>query len=95
MAKLRFRRQTRLPDAHWQITRPQPNREKPEIMTSKTAQTLSVLRLLPKAALIMLVLSAPVLAVPSLRADTGSTIEAPQQKKTGMGFVLLVSLQRS
>ena len=64
-------------------------------MTSKIALTLSVLRLLPKAVLMMLVLAAPVLAVPSLRADIGSTIEAPQQKKTGVGFVLLVSLQRS
>lgn len=64
-------------------------------MTSKIAQTLTVLRLLPKAALMMLVLAAPVLAVPSLRADIGSTIEAPQQRKTGVGFVLLVSLQRS
>ena len=64
-------------------------------MTSKIAQTLTVLRLLPKAAIMMLVLAAPVLALPSLRDDIGSTIEAPQQKKTGVGFVLLVSLQRS
>jgi hypothetical protein len=64
-------------------------------MTSKITQTVTVLRQLPKAALIMLVLAAPVLALPSLRADIGSTIEAPGHKKTGVGFVLLVSLQRS
>lgn len=64
-------------------------------MTRNIAQILNVLRLLPKAAVMMLVLAAPVLAVPSLRADIGSTIEAPDNKKTGVGFVLLVSLQRS
>ena len=31
----------------------------------------------------------------SVRADTGSTIEAPAQKKKGMGLVILVSLQRN
>ncbi|TIP83695.1 MAG: hypothetical protein E5X58_37250, partial [Mesorhizobium sp.] len=43
---------------------------------------------------ILTVLAAPVLAVPSMRADAGSTIEAPALKKTGIGFVLLVSLRR-
>lgn len=53
-----------------------------------------VLRLLPRTALMLMVLAAPVLAVPMMRADTGSTIEAPAMKKKGAGFVLLVSLQR-
>ena len=64
-------------------------------MSSPIAQTMNILRLLPRAVLIMLALAAPVLAVPSLQGDHGSTIEAPAQKKTGVGFVLLVSLQRS
>lgn len=53
-----------------------------------------VLRLLPRTALMLMVLAAPVLAVPMMRADTGSIIEAPAMKKKGAGFVLLVSLQR-
>ncbi|OBQ60120.1 hypothetical protein [Mesorhizobium erdmanii] len=58
------------------------------------ANTLKTLRLLPRAALILMLLAAPVLAVPMMRANTGSTIEAPALKQTGVGFVLLVSLQR-
>ncbi|TGQ46778.1 hypothetical protein [Mesorhizobium sp. M00.F.Ca.ET.216.01.1.1] len=55
---------------------------------------LKILRLLPRAALILMLLAAPVLAVPAMRADAGSTIEAPALKKSGVGFVLLVSLRR-
>ena len=42
----------------------------------------TTLRLLPRAALILLVLAAPVLAMPMMRADAGSTIEAPALKKS-------------
>ncbi|ODT30109.1 MAG: hypothetical protein ABS35_07215 [Kaistia sp. SCN 65-12] len=53
------------------------------------------LRLLPRASLLLLALAAPVLAVPMMRADSGSIIEAPSLRKgAGAGFVLLVSLQR-
>ncbi|WP_192183472.1 hypothetical protein [Mesorhizobium amorphae] len=55
---------------------------------------LNILRLLPRTALILTLLAAPVLAVPMMRADASSTIEAPALKKNGVGFVLLVSLQR-
>ena len=58
------------------------------------ANALKTLRLLPRAALILLVLAAPVLAVPAMRADGGSTIDAPAMRKSGVGLVLLVSLQR-
>jgi hypothetical protein len=52
--------------------------------------------LIARAIAIVLVLSAPVLAVPSLAGNqSGSVIEAPAPAKTGMGFVLLVSLQRA
>jgi hypothetical protein len=59
-----------------------------------TTSALQALRLLPRAALILVLLAAPVLAVPMMRADTSATIEAPAPKKSGVGFVLLVALQR-
>lgn len=60
-----------------------------------TVQITQLLRLLPRAVLILLVLAAPVLAVPQLRSgDSGSIIEAPAMRKGGVGFVLLMSLQR-
>ncbi len=58
------------------------------------SKTLKCLRLLPRAIVIMLVIAAPVLAVPSIRGGEGRTIEAPALKKSGVGFVLMVSLQR-
>ena len=64
-------------------------------MTFSLAQTLKTLRLLPRAVLVMLVIAAPVLAVPSIQGHENNTIEAPALKKTGAGFVLMVSLQRS
>lgn len=63
-------------------------------MTSFAQNTLSVLKLLPRATLILMLLAAPVLAVPTMRTDAGSIIEAPALKKKGLGLVLLVSLQR-
>lgn len=52
------------------------------------------LRILPRAALVGLLLAAPVLAAPSLAGSRDAVIEAPANKNTGAGFVLLVSLQR-
>ncbi|CAN7634263.1 hypothetical protein [Mesorhizobium sp. LjRoot246] len=63
-------------------------------MNRIAANALKTLRLLPRAALILTVLAAPVLAVPMMRTGAGSTIDAPALKKSGVGFVLLVSLQR-
>jgi hypothetical protein len=60
------------------------------------ASTLArLIGLLPRVALMSILLAAPVLAVPL--ADTGSEalLEAPVQKKSGMGLVILVSLQRA
>ena len=54
----------------------------------------TVLRLLPRTALLLMLLAAPVLAVPMLQSDGGGVIEAPAMKKSGAGFVLLVSLRR-
>ena len=55
---------------------------------------LQTLRLLPRAALVLIVLSAPVLAMPMMRANADTTTDAPAVKKHGVGIVLLVSLQR-
>jgi hypothetical protein len=63
-------------------------------MTRSLNPIMKVLRHLPRAVAIMLVLWSPLLAMQTVRADTGATIEAPAQKKKGMGLVLLVSLQR-
>lgn len=63
-------------------------------MNRALTESLKVARLLPRAILLTCALAAPVLAVPMGRADSGMTIEAPSLKKSGMGFVLLVSLQR-
>lgn len=63
-------------------------------MNAIVENSLTFLRILPRAALILTLLAAPVLAVPMVRGDIGLTIEAPSLKKKGVGFVLLVSLQR-
>lgn len=63
-------------------------------MTRSLTSAFKVLRHLPRAAAIVLVLWSPLVAMQGVRADTGATIEAPAHKKNGMGFVLLVSLQR-
>jgi hypothetical protein len=66
-----------------------------KMIRSLSANIAKFLRLLPRASLILFALAAPVLAVPAMRGDSGSTIEAPSVRKgSGAGFVLLVSLQR-
>lgn len=64
-------------------------------MTPFAQNAIAVLKLLPRATLILMLLAAPVLAVPMMRADAGSIIEAPALQKKGLGLVLLVSLQRA
>jgi hypothetical protein len=51
-------------------------------------------RLLPRAALLAAFLAGPVLSVPSIEAGQSAVIEATAKKGGGIGFVLLVSLQR-
>ena len=63
-------------------------------MNRTALNALNTLRLLPRAVLVLIVLSAPVLAMPMMRAAADTTIDAPAAKKHGVGFVLLVSLQR-
>lgn len=50
--------------------------------------------LVARAAVLLVCLAAPVLAVPAMTVDASRTIEAPTMKKRGIGLVLLVSLQR-
>lgn len=47
-----------------------------------------------RAAIFSLALAAPVLAVPSVPGGSGMVIEAPTPTRNGLGFVLLISLQR-
>ena len=63
-------------------------------MNRTAINALQTLRLLPRAALVLIVLSAPVLPIPIMRAGADTTIDGPATKKHGVGFVLLVSLQR-
>lgn len=63
-------------------------------MTRHLKETLKCLRLLPRALAVILALSAPVLAVPSLQAADDTIIEATTKKKSAAGFVLMVSLRR-
>ncbi len=63
-------------------------------MTPFADNALKILRLLPRATVLLALLAAPVLAMPAMRGDLASTIEAPAQGKHGLGFVLLVSLRR-
>jgi hypothetical protein len=58
------------------------------------ANLRTILRLLPRTAVMLLLLAAPVLAVPGINSGSGATIEAPALQKTGAGFVLLMSLRR-
>lgn len=45
--------------------------------------------------IIVMTLAAPVLAVPSMASGEGVVIEAQAPKNTGLGFVLMVMLQRA
>ena len=59
------------------------------------AKSIKIVPLMIRAAVFTAVLVAPVLAVPAMGNDRGLQIEAPGMKKTGAGFVLLISLQRN
>jgi len=63
-------------------------------MTAIRSTLKTIGRLLPRAAVLLLLLAAPVLAVPALQSAGHATIEAPTMKKNGAGLVLLISLQR-
>ena len=59
------------------------------------SQISKFVRLLLKATLLVLAVSAPVLALPAIQERDTATIDAPAPKKMGAGFVLMVSLQRA
>jgi hypothetical protein len=53
------------------------------------------LALLPRAVVILLLLVSPLAGLQAVAKSSGATIEAPARKNSGIGFVLLVSLQRA
>jgi hypothetical protein len=53
-----------------------------------------IVPLVARAALISVLLAAPVLAVPTIGGDRSLQIESTMKKNSGAGFILLVSLQR-
>ncbi|PZO81700.1 MAG: hypothetical protein DI629_03965 [Mesorhizobium amorphae] len=63
-------------------------------MTLPRPQLFHVLASVLRAAFLLLALAAPVLATVDPQVAEG-VIEAPKQQKGGIGFVLLVSLQRA
>jgi hypothetical protein len=64
-------------------------------MSTFTDQSLNLFRGLTRAFMIVLMLAAPVLAVPATQSFGENIIEAPAPKAKGIGFVLLVILQRA
>jgi hypothetical protein len=58
-------------------------------------KSLKIVPLVIRTALISAMLAAPVVAVPMASGGSGLTLEQPVAKKTGMGLVLMVSLQRA
>lgn len=54
----------------------------------------NLVSLIVRVAVFSMLLAAPVLAVPNASNDQANIIEAPAAAKTGMGLVLLFSLQR-
>lgn len=56
---------------------------------------LSLAKTLFRSLLIVLMLAAPVLAVPASQSFGENIIEAPAPKAKGIGFALLVILQRA
>ena len=57
--------------------------------------TLTILRNFARASILLALLAAPLALMPTANAGDKVIIEAPTQAKTGMGLVLLVSLQRA
>ena len=66
----------------------------PKPKTTTVDHTLTILRNFARASILLALLAAPLALMPTANAGDGVIIEAPTQAKTGMGLVLLVSLQR-
>ena len=56
---------------------------------------LAITKTLFRSMLVVLMLAAPVLAVPATQSFGENIIEAPAPKAKGIGFALLVILQRT
>ena len=59
------------------------------------SRLFDIVRHAPRAALLIALIASTVLLVAHVEAGATVSSEAPAQKKTGAGFVILVSLQRS
>lgn len=59
------------------------------------ASLSTILRRTARAGLAIALLAAPIALAPSVDAGNHLRIEAPAQAQTGLGLVLLVSLQRA
>ena len=57
--------------------------------------SLDLVKMLLRSMLIVLMLAVPVLAVPASQSFGENIIEAPAPKAKGIGFALLVILQRA
>ena len=57
-------------------------------------RTLTILRPFARTGILLALLAAPLAMMPTVNAGDRVTIEAATPAKTGMGLVLLVSLQR-
>lgn len=64
-------------------------------MSNILSQKVEFLRVLSRAFVILAVMASPLAAITSIQAGQSVTIEAPSLKKKGVGFVLLMSLQRA
>ncbi|KFB10615.1 hypothetical protein [Nitratireductor basaltis] len=63
-------------------------------MNKLYANTKNFLGYLPRVIVLGALLALPLVAVNQVRADNGSILESIEEKGGGIGFVLLVSLQR-
>lgn len=63
--------------------------------TRRRSSLRALLSAVPSVALLILLLGAPLLALSNIGGHDAAVIEAPNSPKKGVGFVLLVSLQRA
>ncbi len=63
-------------------------------MSEFLAKLVTLAGYLPRAVLIVLALCAPVFAMPGIIGGPDTVIEHNQKKSNGVGFVLMMSLQR-
>lgn len=63
-------------------------------MNRMHADRFSLTSFLPRAAMMLAVVAAPLLAINAVQANSGSVIESSYRASSGAGLVLVVGLQR-